>query len=91
MWWQQDGAPAHTSNVTLQYLRGQFSGRAMSKRGDWPCHHVLPTRQFVTFSVGVSEATAMGRTSHPTTSDSEGTSGCFCPSLQQLADDKKCV
>ena len=24
MWWQQDGAPAHTSNVTLQYLRSQF-------------------------------------------------------------------
>ena len=36
MWWQQDGAPAQTSNVTLQYLTGQFPGRIMSKRGDWP-------------------------------------------------------
>ena len=24
MWWQQDGAPAHTSHATMQYLRGQF-------------------------------------------------------------------
>ena len=30
MWWQQDGAPAHTSNETLRYLRGQFPGRLMS-------------------------------------------------------------
>ena len=36
MWWQQDGAPAHTSNATMQYLRGQFPLRLMSKRGDWP-------------------------------------------------------
>lgn len=36
MWWQQDGAPAHTSNRAIQYLRGQFPGRLMSKRGDWP-------------------------------------------------------
>ena len=35
MWWQQDGASAHTSNVALQYLRGQFPGRVVSKRGDW--------------------------------------------------------
>ena len=34
--WQQDGAPAHTSNATMQYLRGQFPLRLMSKRGDWP-------------------------------------------------------
>eukprot|EP00111_Clytia_hemisphaerica_P017991 TCONS_00053258-protein len=31
MWWQQDGAPSHTSNATLQYLRG----RVLSKGGDW--------------------------------------------------------
>ena len=36
MWWQQDGAPAQTSNVMLQYLRGQFPGRVMYERGDWP-------------------------------------------------------
>ena len=59
----------------------------MSKRGGWPPRS--PDLQFVTFSVGVSEATDMGRTSQPTTSDSEDSSGCYCPSLQQLtaADD----
>ena len=36
MWWQQDGAPAHTSHATMQYLRRQFPLRLMSKRGDWP-------------------------------------------------------
>ena len=36
MWWQQDGAPAHASNATIQYLREQFPGRLMSERGDWP-------------------------------------------------------
>ena len=35
MWWQQDGAPAHTSNASLRYLRGQFPGRVMGKGGDW--------------------------------------------------------
>ena len=32
MFWQQDGAPSHTSNATMQYL----PGRVISKRGDWP-------------------------------------------------------
>ena len=36
MWWQQDGAPAHTSNQALHYLRGRFPGKVISKRGDWP-------------------------------------------------------
>lgn len=36
MWWQQDGAPCHTSNATMRYLRGQFPGKVMGKRGDWP-------------------------------------------------------
>ena len=72
MWCQQEGVPARTSNVTLQYLRGQFPGTVMSERGEWPCHHVLSTWQFVTFSVGISEATDMGRTSQSTTSDSKG-------------------
>ena len=36
MWWQQDGALGHTSKATIQNLRGQFPGRLMSKRGDWP-------------------------------------------------------
>ena len=42
MWWQQDGAPAHTSNATMQYLRGQFPLRLMSKRRDWPCPPCSP-------------------------------------------------
>lgn len=35
-WWQQDGAPAHTSNASIRYLRGQFPNRLMGKNGDWP-------------------------------------------------------
>ena len=35
-WWQQDGAPAHISNASMRYLGGQFPGKVMSKRGDWP-------------------------------------------------------
>jgi len=31
----QVGAPAHTSNDALRYLCGRFSGRVMSKGGDW--------------------------------------------------------
>ena len=33
MRWQQDGAPCHTTNATMRYLRGQFPGRLMSKQG----------------------------------------------------------
>jgi hypothetical protein len=36
MFWQQGGAPLHTSNATMQCLRGQFPGRVISKHGDWP-------------------------------------------------------
>ena len=38
MWWQQDGAPAHTSNRSINYLGGQFPGKVLSGRGDqdWP-------------------------------------------------------
>ena len=35
MWWQQDGASAHTSNASMRYLRGEFPGKLMSKNGDW--------------------------------------------------------
>ena len=91
MWWQQDGAPAHKSNNMLeQYLRGQFPGRVTSERGDWRWPPRSPDLSVCDFFLwGVSEATDIGRTSQPITSDSEGTSGCYCPSLQQLtaADD----
>lgn len=38
IWWQQDGAPAHTSDISMTYLRGRFPGRVISKQGDtlWP-------------------------------------------------------
>ena len=38
VWWQQDGASSHTSNQTINYLRGRFSQKLISKRGDfsWP-------------------------------------------------------
>ena len=38
MWWQQDGAPAHTSIQVINYLSRQFPDRLISKRGDvlWP-------------------------------------------------------
>ena len=38
LWWQQDGAPAHTSVVAINYLQGQFPGKVISKLGDipWP-------------------------------------------------------
>ena len=63
MWWQQDGASAHTSNVALQYLRGQFPGRVMSKRGDWPWPPRSPDLAVCDFfSVGVPQATDMGHT-----------------------------
>ena len=53
--WQQDRAPAHTSNATMQYLRGQFPLRLMSKHGDWPL--AMPPSlprpgKYVTFSFG---------------------------------------
>ena len=37
-WWKQDGANAHTSNASINYLRGRFHGRLISKRADipWP-------------------------------------------------------
>ena len=35
-WWQQDGAPAHTSNASMRYLNGQFPGRVISLRGGLP-------------------------------------------------------
>ena len=40
MWWQQDGASAHTSNRSIRYLQTQFPGKVVSKKGDilWPPH-----------------------------------------------------
>ena len=32
VWWQQDEAPAHTSNQRMQYLRCRFPGKVISKR-----------------------------------------------------------
>ena len=36
IWLQQDGARSHTSNETINYLRRQFPGKVMSRRGYWP-------------------------------------------------------
>ena len=38
-WRQQDGASCHTSNQSIRYLRGQFPGKLISKKGD---HHSPP-------------------------------------------------
>ena len=37
-WFQQDGAPSHTSRITIDFLKNLFPGRLMSKSGDldWP-------------------------------------------------------
>ena len=37
-WFQQDGAPPHTSRITIDFLKKLFPGRLMSKSGDldWP-------------------------------------------------------
>lgn len=37
-WFQQDGAPCHTANQTMQFLQRKFPGRVVSKNGDidWP-------------------------------------------------------
>ena len=56
MWWQQDGEPAHKSNVALEYVRGEFLGKVMSKQGDRPWPPFSPDRAVCEFSVGVSEA-----------------------------------
>ena len=48
-WWQQDGAPAHTSTASINYLRGQFLGKLMSKRRDWPWPPRSPDLTFCDF------------------------------------------
>ena len=37
---QQDGAPPHTSNATLSWLKTQFGDRVISRRADfeWPAY-----------------------------------------------------
>ena len=34
IWWEQDGAPSHTNNETINYLGRRFSGKVMNRRGD---------------------------------------------------------
>lgn len=38
LWYQQDGAPCHTANDTIELLRNKFDGRVISINGDkpWP-------------------------------------------------------
>ena len=38
LWFQQDGATARTGNISMVTLRGLFSSRVISRRGDveWP-------------------------------------------------------
>lgn len=38
IWFQQDGAPCHTSHATIDLLRGKFENRVISRFGDvhWP-------------------------------------------------------
>jgi len=52
VWWQQDGAPAHTSNRSINYLSGQFPGRVLSSRGSTVtgphCMRFLPLGIFKT-------------------------------------------
>ena len=40
MWFQQDGATAHTARESMQLLQEHFNGRIISQFGDvnWPSH-----------------------------------------------------
>ena len=56
MWWQQDEAPSHTSNATMQHHRKQFPGWGMSKGDDWPWPHRSPDLTVCDlFSLGLFE------------------------------------
>ena len=45
MWWQQDEAPCHTSNVTMRYLRGQVPDKVTNlgkkRKGDAEGHGII--------------------------------------------------
>jgi inhibitor of nuclear factor kappa-B kinase subunit alpha len=40
LWWQQDGAPCHVTNINMRYLDSQFDNRVISRQPingiDWP-------------------------------------------------------
>ena len=49
IWYQQDGATAHTSRVSMSVLRERFPERLISIRGDleWPFTRFVPLRFFL--------------------------------------------
>jgi len=56
MWFQQDGATAHTVNESMTIVRNMFPGHLISRFGDLPWPHRSPdlsTCDF--FSLGVFE------------------------------------
>ena len=52
MWFQQDGATAHTANESMTIVRKMFSGHLISRFGDMPWPLALPIFQRVIFSLG---------------------------------------
>ena len=51
-WFQQDGAPPHTANITMEWLRGHFGDRLISRKAaiTWASHS--PDMTPLTFTFG---------------------------------------
>ena len=80
VWFQQDGATAHTSRRSLSLLREMFPGHVISLRGDigWPplSPDLIPCDFF---SLGLPQSKSL-RTTSPNFGSSEGgdTTGSCC-------------
>ena len=74
VWFQQDGATAHTSRRSLSLLREMFPGHVISLRGDigWPPRSPdLTPLRFFFFPLGLPQSKGL-RTTSPNFGSSEG-------------------
>jgi len=61
VWFQQDGATAHTANESMTIVRNMFPGDLISRFGDVPWPLALPIFQRVIFfSLGLFEIACLG-------------------------------
>ena len=75
----EDSATVHTSDPSINYLRGRFPEKLISKLGDWPWPPRSPDLAILRiFSLGPFETSHPDETIELTTKDNRRASGCHC-------------
>ena len=91
LWWMQDGATCHPSNMNLEFLRGHFKGRPISNKAEIKCPPKSPDCNPLDFFFWGQAMSHVYRGQPRTIDDLKEVVGDFSVNMDRELDRKVCA